>query len=181
HGPARHAAPGTAAAAADRHAARTGVPDRDRRHPAGRDWIARERVSDLGPGLSRPRGRGRDSVVAPDHRLDRRRAVDHVAADADDRRGARMNDETTKTRRSTKITNLFWKRASSCVFVFFVSAWFLSLQAHSEPPFPIVTDQVAGAYKVTVWTDPDATDDQTVAGRFWVTVTPAAPSVVVAI
>ena len=48
-------------------------------------------------------------------------------------------------------------------------------------PFPIVTDQVAGAYKVTVWTDPDATDDQTVAGRFWVTVTPGAPSVVVAI
>jgi hypothetical protein len=44
-----------------------------------------------------------------------------------------------------------------------------------------MTDHTAGAYKVTIWTDPDATDDQTAAGRFWVTVTPAAPSVVVTI
>ena len=43
------------------------------------------------------------------------------------------------------------------------------LHAHSGPPFPIVTDQQVGAYRVTVWTDPDATDDQTAAGRFWVT------------
>lgn len=92
-----------------------------------------------------------------------------------------MKEGTTKARRSTKITKLFLKRVVSCVFVFFVSSWFLRLEAHSGPPFPIVTDQVTGAYKVTVWTDPDATDDQTAAGRFWVTVTPAAPSVVVAI
>jgi hypothetical protein len=44
------------------------------------------------------------------------------------------------------------------------------MQAHSGPPFPIVTDQQVGAYRLTVWTDPDATDDQTAAGRFWVTV-----------
>src|SRR6185436_15623277 len=134
HGPARHAAPGTAAAAADRHAARTGVPDRARR-----DWIARERVSDRRPRLSPPCGPGRDSVVGPDHRPDRRRAVDHVAADADDRRLFGM----------TRITQL--------VIVSFVCIPCLrDVQAHSGPPFPIVTDQSAGAYKVTVWTDPDA-------------------------
>jgi len=73
-------------------------------------------------------------------------------------------------------------RITQLVIVFFVCTSCLrDVQAHSGPPFPIVTDQVAGAYKVTVWTDPDATDDQTVAGRFWVTVTPPAPSVVVAI
>jgi len=50
-----------------------------------------------------------------------------------------------------------------------IAACECGLQAHSGPPFPIVTDQQAGAYRVTVWTDPDATDDQTAAGRFWVT------------
>jgi hypothetical protein len=55
------------------------------------------------------------------------------------------------------------------------------VQAHSGPPFPIVTDQLVHGYKVSVWTDPDVTDDTTRAGRFWVTVTPGPTSVVVAI
>ena len=42
------------------------------------------------------------------------------------------------------------------------------LGAHSGPPFPIVSDQVAGPYKVSVWTDPDATDDGSLGGQFWV-------------
>jgi hypothetical protein len=33
---------------------------------------------------------------------------------------------------------------------------------------------MVGAYTVSVWTDPDATDDQSAAGKFWVTVQPAA-------
>lgn len=45
-----------------------------------------------------------------------------------------------------------------------------SLLAHSGPPFPIVSDQVAGAYKISVWTDPDATDDGSPGGQFWVTI-----------
>jgi hypothetical protein len=49
----------------------------------------------------------------------------------------------------------------------------LVLQAHSGPPFPIVQDRIVGAYKVSIWTDPDATDDQTAAGKFWITVQPA--------
>lgn len=42
--------------------------------------------------------------------------------------------------------------------------------AHSGPPFPIVSDRLVGAYRISVWTDPDATDDGTAAGRFWVIV-----------
>jgi len=48
------------------------------------------------------------------------------------------------------------------------------LQAHSGPPFPIVEDRIVGVYKVSIWTDPDATDDRTAAGKFWVTLQPAA-------
>jgi hypothetical protein len=43
-----------------------------------------------------------------------------------------------------------------------------SLYAHSGPPFPIVEDRIVGAYQVSLWTDPDATDDQSAAGKFWV-------------
>jgi hypothetical protein len=45
--------------------------------------------------------------------------------------------------------------------------------AHSGPPYPIVEDRVVGAYQVSLWTDPDATDDQSAAGKFWVTLRPA--------
>ncbi len=40
------------------------------------------------------------------------------------------------------------------------------------PPFPIVSSQVAGRYEVAIWTDPDATDDATAGGQFWVVLTP---------
>lgn len=45
--------------------------------------------------------------------------------------------------------------------------------AHDGPPFPIVSNQVAGAYRVSIWTDPDATDDGTAEGKFWVILDPA--------
>src|SRR5262249_594982 len=41
------------------------------------------------------------------------------------------------------------------------------------PRYPIVNDRIVGAYNVSIWTDPDATDDQTAAGKFWVTVQPS--------
>ncbi len=44
--------------------------------------------------------------------------------------------------------------------------------AHSGPPFPIVSNQAAGQYSVAIWTDPDATDDATPGGQFWVVLTP---------
>jgi hypothetical protein len=49
--------------------------------------------------------------------------------------------------------------------------------AHSGPAFPIATDQRSGPYTVSIWTDPDTTDDGSAAGRFWVVVAagPASP------
>ena len=46
-------------------------------------------------------------------------------------------------------------------------------RAHSGPPFPIISGRVTGPYNISVWTDPDSTDDGTAGGRFWVTVHPA--------
>lgn len=43
-----------------------------------------------------------------------------------------------------------------------------AVAAHSGPPYPIVTDQVTGRYTVSLWTDPDATDDRSPGGQFWV-------------
>ena len=43
-----------------------------------------------------------------------------------------------------------------------------TLSAHSGPPFPIVTDAVRGPYTISIWTDPDATDDGSAGGQFWV-------------
>jgi hypothetical protein len=41
--------------------------------------------------------------------------------------------------------------------------------AHDGPPYPIVSDQAVGPYLISVWTDPDTTDDGTAGGQFWVT------------
>lgn len=42
--------------------------------------------------------------------------------------------------------------------------------AHSGPPYPIVSDRVEGPYRLSIWTDPDTTDDGSPGGQFWVTV-----------
>ena len=47
------------------------------------------------------------------------------------------------------------------------------VDAHSGPPFPIVTDRRVGAYQISIWADPDATDDRSAAGQFWVMLQPA--------
>ena len=47
------------------------------------------------------------------------------------------------------------------------------LAAHDGPPFPIVSNQISGPYSISVWTDPDTTDDGTPGGQFWVTLEPA--------
>src|SRR5262249_37452498 len=138
--------------------ARVGLSDRGTRLPATK----RDRRHSLGDCHRRPR---------------RWRVLDPLATDGNAGiGGVGMNakGETTKTRGSRRYTSLFWNSVASCVFVLFVPSWFLSVNAHSGPPFPIVNDHVVGAYSVSVWTDPDATDDQTAAGKFWVTVQPAA-------
>ena len=40
--------------------------------------------------------------------------------------------------------------------------------AHDGPPYPIASNQLLGAYRISVWTDPDTTDDGTAGGQFWV-------------
>jgi hypothetical protein len=52
--------------------------------------------------------------------------------------------------------------------VILIAAFGGVVQAHSGPPFPIVEDRIVGAYQVSIWADPDATDDQSAAGQFWV-------------
>jgi hypothetical protein len=47
------------------------------------------------------------------------------------------------------------------------------VRAHSGPPFPIVSNRITGGYDVSLWTDPDATDDGSAAGKFWVMLDPA--------
>jgi hypothetical protein len=46
--------------------------------------------------------------------------------------------------------------------------------AHDGPPYPIVSDERVGAYEISIWTDPDVTDDGTPGGQFWVIVRTAA-------
>ena len=48
------------------------------------------------------------------------------------------------------------------------------LHGHSGPPFPIVTDAVRGPYTISIWTDPDATDDGSAGGQFWIVIGPSA-------
>jgi hypothetical protein len=42
--------------------------------------------------------------------------------------------------------------------------------AHSGPPFPVLSDRVAGPYRLSLWTDPDTTGDGSAAGQFWVVI-----------
>jgi hypothetical protein len=42
--------------------------------------------------------------------------------------------------------------------------------AHEGPPFPILSNQITGAYVVSIWTDPDTTDDGSARGQFWIKV-----------
>jgi len=48
-----------------------------------------------------------------------------------------------------------------------------SVLAHDGPPYPIVSNQLLGRYRISVWTDPDTTDDSTPGGQFWVMIDPA--------
>jgi hypothetical protein len=60
----------------------------------------------------------------------------------------------------------------TCRLLFVASA----ASAHAGPPYPIVSNQLLGMYRISVWTDPDTTDDGSAGGQFWVTIEPAAAS-----
>lgn len=42
------------------------------------------------------------------------------------------------------------------------------VRAHDGPPFPILSDRVSGPYLISIWTDPDTTDDGSAGGQFWI-------------
>ncbi len=62
--------------------------------------------------------------------------------------------------------------SSSTLAVLLCSATVLAspspVAAHDGPPFPIVSDRRGGAYTISVWTDPDTTDDGSPGGQFWI-------------
>lgn len=60
--------------------------------------------------------------------------------------------------------NRRWPAASATILILFTTV----LHAHDGPPFPILSDRVAGPYVVSIWTDPDTTDDGSTGGQFWV-------------
>jgi hypothetical protein len=63
-------------------------------------------------------------------------------------------------------------RAAAAGFTVVAVAASLTLQAHDGPPFPIVSDHIGGPYRISIWTDPDTTDDGSAGGQFWVRVQP---------
>lgn len=54
------------------------------------------------------------------------------------------------------------------VVAFMLAAFAGRVGGHSGPPYPILSDQVAGPYLISVWTDPDTTDDGSPGGQFWI-------------
>jgi hypothetical protein len=54
-----------------------------------------------------------------------------------------------------------------------ILVWPAGMAGHDGPPFPIVSDRIAGGYRVSIWTDPDTTDDGAPGGQFWVRLAPA--------
>jgi hypothetical protein len=66
---------------------------------------------------------------------------------------------------------LTWRSCAALLGAVLLSG--ATLLAHSGPPYPIVGERTIGAYKVSVWADPDATDDGSAAGQFWVVLAPA--------
>jgi hypothetical protein len=74
--------------------------------------------------------------------------------------------EAVKTARDSATVRLvLW-----CGLLFIAGA----ASAHDGPPYPIVSNQVLGAYRISLWTDPDTTDDGTAGGQFWVMIDPLA-------
>lgn len=68
-------------------------------------------------------------------------------------------------------------RFTSCLvwIAFLITASAARVSAHSGPPYPIVTNKLVGPYQVSLWADPDTTDDRSAAGRFWIMLDPPHP------
>jgi hypothetical protein len=59
-------------------------------------------------------------------------------------------------------------RARAAALAVLVTVSSAVVGGHDGPPFPILSDGAAGPYVVSIWTDPDTTDDGSPGGQFWV-------------
>lgn len=80
----------------------------------------------------------------------------------------RVNTAPTISRRDRR-ANFF----ILCLAVTAGLAIAIPVYAHNGPPYPIVTARAVGNYVVSLWADPDVSDDGDADGRFWVVVNPA--------
>jgi hypothetical protein len=72
---------------------------------------------------------------------------------------------------ATTTPESFWESVCATALLG-VLALTAQLGAHAGPPYPIVSSRIAGAYDIAIWTDPDATDDATAGGQFWIVLKP---------
>jgi hypothetical protein len=70
-----------------------------------------------------------------------------------------------------------WRGVRAVAATTALAAAVATVQAHNGPPYPIVSDTVAGPYRISIWADPDTTDDGAPAGQFWVVIEPVAQGV----
>ena len=59
------------------------------------------------------------------------------------------------------------RHRSTIAIAVMLAAFSVCVRTHSGPPFPILSDHVAGPYVLSIWTDPDTTDDGSPGGQFW--------------
>ena len=144
-----------------RNAARRRLSDSAWAHPSGCVGIVDAGLSDIRAGLSGAASRRNHPVGDRDNNLGGRGSVDSVAADGDAR--GRLD----RMKRKTSLVVI------ACATIVAAVGHAATVDAHSGPPFPVISNQIAGPYEVSVWTDPDATADGSAAGQFWVVVQPA--------
>ena len=59
--------------------------------------------------------------------------------------------------------------AAMLCLVIVIAVCRFAVWSHSGPPYPIIEDRIVGPYQIALWADPDTTDDQSAAGKFWIT------------
>jgi polyferredoxin len=134
----------------DRCLTRRGLPAATRMRPARRDRQRRRGASPCRPDVPGPHRRCVPALDGRHHPAGDGFSLDPVAADG---HAGRWTSGMTRPTPQLLVVAL-WLATPAL--------------AHDGPPFPIVSDREAGPYRVSVWTDPDTTDDGSPGGQFWV-------------
>src|SRR5262249_44590463 len=162
----RVAGPGRSVLALGRNASGGRLSDSAWTRCFGSVGIAGARISHLRTRLPRAAGSSDGSLGCRDDRVSDFGRLDSFPADGDE------GSWSDRMKRRMTLVALAALKGCATVIVYAAAAALVpcvvTLQAHSGPPFPIVSNQIAGAYDVSIWTDPDATNDGSAAGQFWV-------------